>query len=376
MVARAMGKVGSDGVVTVEAGAAFQDELALAEGLQVDRGFISSYFATDARAQSAELNEPLILVTDKRLVTNAHVLPALEAAAESGRALLIVAPDVEGDALSTLVINRLRLGLNVCAIRAPSYGAGRREALEDICALTGATFLSEEAGARPEALTREALGTAARASVTQGETVIVGGRADRAKVEERRDAVQARLQDPSLTAFDRERLTKRLARLTGGVAVIRVGGASEAEVGERKDRYDDALCASRAALAEGILPGGGVALLRAAHALQALLDDTADLGERAGIEAIRYALALPTRVIAENAGKEGSVVCDRVLQAASFWDGYDAAAGKVCDLYAAGVVDPMKVVRTALRDAASVAALLVTTEAAVVRDADEQGALE
>jgi len=363
MIARAMEKVGNEGVITVEEAKTAETELDVVEGMQFDRGYLSPYFITNAEKMEADLEEPLILLFEKKLSTLQPLLPVLEAVVQSGRPLLIIAEDVEGEALATLVVNKLRGGLRVAAVKAPGFGDRRKAMLEDIAILTGGQLISEDLGIKLESVTLEMLGKAKKVTITKDDTTIVDGTGDKADIEGRISQIKKQVEDTT-SDYDKEKLQERLAKLAGGVAVIRVGGATEVEVKEKKDRVDDALNATRAAVEEGIVPGGGVALLKASKVLDGFKGDNDD--QEAGVAIVRRALQAPIRQIAENAGVEGSIVVGKVLENASATFGFNAQTEEYVDLVQAGVIDPAKVVRTALQDAASVAGLLITTEAAIV----------
>ena len=362
MIAEAMQKVGNEGVITVEEAKTAETELEVVEGMQFDRGYLSPYFITNAEKMVAELDDPYILLHEKKLGNLQAMLPILEAVVQSSRPLLIIAEDVEGEALATLVVNKLRGGLKIAAVKAPGFGDRRKAMLEDIAVLTGGTVVSEDLGIKLENVTMDMLGTAKRIQLTKEETTIVDGAGEKQAIEARVNQIKAQIEDTT-SDYDREKLQERLAKLAGGVAVLRVGGATEVEVKEKKDRVDDALNATRAAVEEGIVPGGGVALLRARKALDDLKTDNPDM--QAGIKIVRRALEAPIRQIADNAGVEGSIVVGKVLENSSNGYGFNAQTEEYGDLVASGVIDPTKVVRTALQDAASIAGLLVTTEAMV-----------
>ena len=363
MIARAMEKVGNEGVITVEEAKTAETELDVVEGMQFDRGYLSPYFITNAEKMEADLEEPLILLFEKKLSSLQPLLPVLEAVVQSGRPLLIIAEDVEGEALATLVVNKLRGGLRVAAVKAPGFGDRRKAMLEDIAILTGGQLISEDLGIKLENVTIDMLGRAKKVTITKDDTTIVDGSGDKAGIEGRVSQIRKQIEDTT-SDYDREKLQERLAKLAGGVAVIRVGGATEVEVKEKKDRVDDALNATRAAVEEGIVPGGGVALLKASKVLDGFKGDNDD--QEAGVAIVRRALQAPIRQIAENAGVEGSIVVGKVLENASATFGFNAQTEEYVDLVQAGVIDPAKVVRTALQDAASVAGLMITTEAAIV----------
>jgi chaperonin GroEL len=361
-ISEAMQKVGNDGVITVEEAKSLETELEVVEGMQFDRGYISPYFITDADKMRVELENPYILVDEKKLSNLQSMLPLLEAVVQSGRPLLIVAEDVEGEALATLVVNKLRGGLKVAAVKAPGFGDRRKAMLQDIAVLTGGQVISEDLGIKLENVTLDMLGKAKKVVITKDDTTIVNGAGKKADIEARVAQIRQQIEDTT-SDYDREKLQERLAKLAGGVAVIKVGGATETEVRERKDRVDDALNATRAAVEEGIVPGGGVALLRTIKALDSLKGANED--QKVGINIVRRALQSPLRQIAENAGEDGAVVVGKVLDKDDYNFGYNAATGEYGNLVKQGVIDPAKVVRTALQDAASVAGLLITTEAMV-----------
>ncbi|HWA61597.1 MAG TPA: chaperonin GroEL [Caulobacteraceae bacterium] len=363
MIARAMEKVGNEGVITVEEAKSLETELDVVEGMQFDRGYLSPYFITNADKMEAVLEEPLILLFEKKLSSLQPLLPVLEAVVQSSRPLLIVAEDVEGEALATLVVNKLRGGLRVAAVKAPGFGDRRKAMLEDIATLTGGQLISEDLGIKLENVTIDMLGKAKKVTITKDDTTIVDGSGDKADIEARIGQIKRQIEDTT-SDYDKEKLQERLAKLAGGVAVIRVGGATEVEVKEKKDRVDDALNATRAAVEEGIVPGGGVALLKATKVLDGLKGDNDD--QDAGVAIVRRALQAPIRQISENAGVEGSIVVGKILENSSPTFGFNAQSEQYVDLIAAGIIDPAKVVRTALQDAASVAGLLITTEAAIV----------
>jgi chaperonin GroEL len=363
MIARAMEKVGNEGVITVEEAKTAETELDVVEGMQFDRGYLSPYFITNAEKMEADLEEPLILLFEKKLSSLQPLLPVLEAVVQSGRPLLIIAEDVEGEALATLVVNKLRGGLRVAAVKAPGFGDRRKAMLEDIATLTGGQLISEDLGIKLESVTLDMLGKAKKVTITKDDTTIVDGTGDKADIEGRISQIKKQIEDTT-SDYDKEKLQERLAKLAGGVAVIRVGGSTEVEVKEKKDRVDDALNATRAAVEEGIVPGGGVALLKASRVLDGFKGDNDD--QEAGVAIVRRALQAPIRQIAENAGVEGSIVVGKVLENSSATFGFNAQTEEYQDLVKAGVIDPAKVVRTALQDAASVAGLLITTEAAIV----------
>jgi len=371
MIARAMEKVGNEGVITVEEAKTAETELDVVEGMQFDRGYLSPYFITNADKMEAQLEEPLILLHEKKLSSLQPMLPVLEAVVQNGRPLLIIAEDVDGEALATLVVNKLRGGLRVAAVKAPGFGDRRKAMLEDIAILTGGQVISEDLGIKLENVTLEMLGRAKKVTITKEDTTVVDGAGDKAGIEGRIAQIKRQIEDTT-SDYDKEKLQERLAKLAGGVAVVRVGGSTEVEVKEKKDRVDDALNATRAAVEEGIVPGGGVALLKASLSLQGLTGDNDD--QNAGIAIVRRALQAPIRQIAENAGVEGSIVVGKILENGSATFGFNAQTEEYGDLVSSGVIDPAKVVRTALQDAASVAGILITTEAAVADAPKKQGA--
>ena len=371
MLARAMERVGNEGVITVEEAKGMAIELDVVEGMQFDRGYLSPYFVTNAEKMIVELEDAYVLLHEKKLSSIQSLLPVLEAVVQSARPLLIVAEDVEGEALATLVVNRLRGGLKVCAVKAPGFGDRRKAMLEDMAILTGGQLISEELGLKLEAITIDALGRAKRVRVEKEATIIIDGAGDRESIAARCGQIR-RLIEETTSDYDREKLQERLAKLAGGVAVIRVGGATETEVKERKDRVEDAMHATRAAVEEGIVAGGGVALLYAVRALQGLTP--ANEEQRVGIGIVRRALEAPARQIADNAGVESSIIVGKLTAQDDTDYGYDAQTNKYGDLVKAGIIDPTKVVRIALQDAASVAGLLITTEAMVAEVPEKKAA--
>ena len=370
MIAEAMQKVGNEGVITVEEAKGLDSELDVVEGMQFDRGYLSPYFITNADKMTTELDDPLILLHESKLTNLQPMLPILESVVQSSRPLLIIAEDIEGEALATLVVNKLRGGLKIAAVKAPGFGDRRKAMLEDIAILTGGQVISEDLGIKLENVTLDMLGTSKRVSITKDETTIVDGSGKKKDIESRVAQIRSQIEATS-SDYDREKLQERLAKLAGGVAVIKVGGSTEVEVKERKDRVDDALNATRAAVESGIVPGGGTALLLAALQIEKLEDDNSDI--QAGINIVRRALESPIRQISENAGVEGSIVVGKVLDSKGKL-GFDAQNEVYIDLVAAGIIDPTKVVSTALRDAASVAGLLITTEAMVADKPEPKGA--
>jgi chaperonin GroEL len=369
MIAEAMQKVGNEGVITVEEAKALDTEVEIVEGMQFDRGYLSPYFITNAEKMVAELEDAFVLLHEKKLSGLQAMLPVLEAIVQAGKPLLIVAEDVEGEALATLVVNKLRGGLKVAAVKAPGFGDRRKAMLEDIAILTGGQLISEELGIKLENVTTAMLGRAKKVIIEKEKTTIVDGAGKKKDIEARIGQIKAQIEETT-SDYDREKLQERLAKLAGGVAVIRVGGATEIEVKEKKDRVEDALNATRAAVEEGIVPGGGVALLRAKKAVGKITDSNADV--QAGINIVLKALESPTRQIAENSGVEGSIVVGKIMENKSETFGFDAQSEEYVDLVDNGIVDPAKVVRAALQDAASVAGLLVTTEAMVAEAPKKQ----
>ncbi|MGF7004874.1 chaperonin GroEL [Aminobacter sp. BE322] len=361
-LAEAMDKVGNTGVITVEEAKTAVTELEIVEGMQFDRGYLSPYFITNPDKMRAELEEPYVLIHEKKLGNLQAMLPILEAVVQSGQPLLIIAEDIEGEALATLVVNKLRGGFRIAAVKAPGFGDRRKAMLEDIAILTGGTAISEDLGIKLENVTLNMLGRAKKVVIEKESTTMVEGAGKTEEIQRRIAQIKAQIEETT-SDYDREKLQERLAKLAGGVAVIRVGGSTEVEVRERKDRVDDALHATRAAVEEGILPGGGVALLRAANALATVQADNPD--QKTGVDIVRRAVEMPVRQIAENAGAEGSIIVGKLREQADFAFGWNAQTNRFGDLYKQGVIDPAKVVRTALQDAASVAGLLVTTEAMI-----------
>jgi chaperonin GroEL len=361
-IAKAMQKVGNEGVITVEEAKSLVTETEIVEGMQFDRGYLSPYFITNAEKMTAELEEPYILIHEKKVSSLQGLLPILEAVVQTGKPLLIIAEDVEGEALATLVVNKLRGGLKVAAVKAPGFGDRRKAMLEDIAILTAGQLISEELGIKLENVTLEMLGRAKRVHIDKEATTIIDGAGQKKDISARISQIKAQIEETT-SDYDREKLQERLAKLAGGVAVIRVGGATEVEVKEKKDRVDDALNATRAAVEEGISPGGGVALLRAIRALEKVKVDNPD--QKAGVDIVRKAIQAPARQIVDNAGAEGILVVGKLLEAKEYSYGYDAQTGEYGDLVTLGIIDPTKVVRTALQDAASIAGMIVTTEATI-----------
>ena len=362
MIAKAMQKVGNEGVITVEEAKSLETELDVVEGMQFDRGYLSPYFITNAEKMITELEDPYILIHEKKLSGLQPLLPVLESVVQTGKPLLIIAEDIEGEALATLVVNKLRGGLKVAAVKAPGFGDRRKAMLEDIAVLTGGQTISEDLGIKLENVEIGMLGRAKRVTITKDDTTIVDGSGKKKDIEARVGQIKAQIEETS-SDYDREKLQERLAKLAGGVAVIKVGGATEVEVKERKDRVDDAMHATRAAVEEGILPGGGVALLRASEQLKRIRTQNDD--QKTGVEIVRKALSSPARQIAINAGEDGSVIVGKVLEKEQYSYGFDSQSGEYGNLVSKGIIDPTKVVRAAIQNAASVASLLITTEAMV-----------
>ena len=369
MLARAMEKVGKEGLITAEEAKSLSSELEVVEGMQFDRGYTSPYFITNAEKMTCELESPFILLHEKKLSGLQPLLPVLEQVVQSGKPLLILAEDVEGEALATLVVNKLRGGLKVAAVKAPGFGDRRKAMMEDIAILTNGQVISEDLGIKLENVNLDMLGTAKRVVITKEETTIIEGAGNSDDIKGRCSQIRAQIEETT-SDYDREKLQERLAKLAGGVAVIRVGGATETEVKEKKDRVEDAMHATRAAVEEGIVPGGGVALLYAGKALEGVKPSNDD--QRVGVEIVRRALQAPCRQIAENAGDDGAVVVGKLLEGGDTSLGFDAQNGKYVDMFKAGIIDPTKVVRTALQDAASVAGLLVTTEAMIAEKPEKK----
>jgi chaperonin GroEL len=361
-IADAMKKVGNEGVITVEEAKSLETELEVVEGMQFDRGYISPYFVTNADKMRVEMEDPYILIYEKKMSGLQELLPLLEAVVQTSKPLLIIAEDIEGEALATLVVNKLRGGLKVAAVKAPGFGDRRKAMLEDIAILTGGTMVSADLGIKLENVTINMLGRAKKVMIDKENTTIIGGAGKKADIQARIAQIKAQIEETT-SDYDREKLQERLAKLAGGVAVIRVGGATEIEVKERKDRVDDAMHATRAAVEEGVLPGGGVALLRASETLKKVRTSNDD--QKTGVEIVRKALSWPARQIAINAGEDGSIVVGKILEKDTYAYGYDAQAGEYGNLISKGIIDPTKVVRAALQGAASVAGLLITTEAMV-----------
>ncbi len=371
MIAKAMDKVGNEGVITVEEAKGLETELDVVEGMQFDRGYLSPYFVTNAEKMTADLENAYILLHEKKLTNLQPMLPLLEAVVQAGRPLLIIAEDVEGEALATLVVNKLRGGLKIAAVKAPGFGDRRKAMMEDISILTGGQVISEDLGIKLENVTVNDLGTAKRISIDKENTTIVNGAGTKADIQGRCSQIRKQIEETT-SDYDREKLQERLAKLAGGVAVIKVGGATEVEVKERKDRVDDALNATRAAVEEGIVAGGGLALIKAAGALDKV--KTANADQKAGVDIVRRALETPIRTIANNAGVDGSVIVGKIKEGKSSSEGYDAQTDKFVDMFKAGIIDPTKVVRTSLQNAASIAGVLITTEAMVADTPEDKPA--
>lgn len=372
MLAKAVEKVGKEGVITIEEAKSLQTELDVVEGMQFDRGYVSPYFVTNSEKMICEFENPYILINEKKLSGLQAMLPVLEAVVQSGRPLIIIAEDIEGEALATLVVNKLRGGLKVAAVKAPGFGDRRKAMLEDIAILTGATVVSEDMGIKLENVNISMLGTSKKIVISKDDTIIVDGSGHKDQIQARCNQIRAQVTETT-SDYDREKLQERLAKLSGGVAVIRVGGVTEIEVKERKDRVEDAMHATRAAIEEGIVPGGGVALLRSLKVLEQLKPSNSD--QEVGVRIVRQALTAPCRQIVLNAGADGSIVVGKILENNSYTYGYDAQSGEYVDMIKAGIIDPTKVVRTALQDAASVASLLITTEAMVAEKPESKPAM-
>ena len=373
LIATAMEKVGKEGVITVKEGKTLEDEIEITEGMRFDRGYISPYFITDIKTQKTEFEKPLVLLSEKKISALQDILPSLEAAVTMRRPLLIIAEDIDGEALAACILNKLRGQLQVCAVKAPGFGDNRKSILGDLAILTGGQVFSDDLDMKLERASPDMLGTTGSVTITKEDTIFLNGEGSKDAITARCEQIRSAMNDPSTSEYDRTKLQERLAKLSGGVAVIRVGGSSEVEVGEKKDRYDDALCATRAAVEEGIVHGGGVALLKAAKSLDSIT--TANFDQQLGVSIVRSALTRPARQIVENAGEEGSVVVGKLMEnPGDFGFGYDASTGEYKDLIAAGVLDPFKVVRTALQDASGVASLLTTSECCIVEAPEEKPA--
>ncbi|KAH6816135.1 heat shock protein 60 [Perilla frutescens var. frutescens] len=371
LIAKAMEKVGKEGVITIQDGKTLFNELEVVEGMKLDRGYISPYFITNQKTQKCELDDPLILIHEKKISSINAIVKVLELALKKQRPLLIVAEDVESDALATLILNKLRAGIKVCAVKAPGFGENRKSSLQDLAVLTGGQVITEELGMNLDDVDLDILGSCKKVTISKDDTVVLDGSGEKKSIEERCELIRSAV-EMSTSDYDKEKLQERLAKLSGGVAVLKIGGASEAEVGEKKDRVTDALNATKAAVEEGIVPGGGVALLYAAKELEKL--PTANFDQKIGVQIIQNALKTPVFTIASNAGVEGAVVVGKLLESENPDLGYDAAKGEYVDMVKAGIIDPLKVIRTALVDAASVSSLMTTTEAIVVEQPKEEAA--
>nr|BAL45644.1 heat shock protein 60 [Ulva pertusa] len=371
LIATAMEKVGKEGVITVADGKTLENELEVVEGMKFDRGYISPYFVTDNKAMRVEFDKPLVLIYDKKISSLQALMPLLEKAVQSQRPLLIIAEDIEGEPLATLILNKLRAGLKVAAVKAPGFGENRKANLQDIAVLTGAQVVSEELGMKLETTELEALGTARKVTITKDDTILLDGAGAKDSIQERCEQIREAA-STTTSDYDRDKLQERLAKLSGGVAVLKIGGASEVEVGEKKDRVTDALNATKAAVDEGIVPGGGAALLHASRSLSDVLESMSNLDQRVGVEIVMRAVQMPAKTLCRNAGHEGAVIVGKLLESDDQNWGFDAAKGQFCNMVDAGIIDPLKVVRTALVDAASVSSLITTSECIVVEaPADE-----
>ncbi|KAI5954590.1 HSP60 [Candida jiufengensis] len=366
LLASAMEKVGKEGVITVKEGKTLEDELEVTEGMKFDRGYISPYFITNTKTGKVEFENPLVLLSEKKISSIQDILPSLELSNQTRRPLLIIAEDIDGEALAACILNKLRGQVQVCAVKAPGFGDNRKNTLGDIAILTGGTVFTDELDIKPENATIDLLGSAGSITVTKEDTVILNGEGSKENLEQRCDQIRTVMDDAQTTEYEKEKLQERLAKLSGGVAVIKVGGASEIEVGEKKDRYEDALNATRAAVQEGILPGGGTALIKATRILDGVKEKAANFDQKLGVETIKAAITKPAKRIIENAGEEGSVIVGKIYDNPEFNVGYDSQKGEFTDMLAAGIIDPFKVVKNGLVDAASVASLLATTECAIV----------
>lgn len=370
LLASAMEKVGKEGVITVKEGKTLEDELEVTEGMRFDRGYISPYFITNTKSGKVEFENPLILLSEKKISSIQDILPSLELSNQTRRPLLILAEDIDGEALAACILNKLRGQVQVCCVKAPGFGDNRKNTLGDIAILTGGTVFTEELDIKPENATVDLLGSAGSVTITKEDTVVLNGEGTKDNIQARCEQIRASVDDAVTSEYEREKLQERLAKLSGGVAVIRVGGSSEVEVGEKKDRYDDALNATRAAVQEGILPGGGTALIKASRILDDVKANAANFDQKLGVEIIKLAITKPARRIIENAGEEGAVIVGKIYDEPEFNRGYDSARGEFTDMIASGIIDPFKVVKNGLVDAAGVASLLATTECAIV-DAPE-----
>lgn len=374
LIAQAMEKVGKEGVITVKEGKTIEDEIEVTEGMRFDRGYISPYFVTDVKSQRVDFEKPLILLSEKKISLIQDILPALETAAQARRPLLIIAEDIDGEALAACILNKLRGQLQVAAVKAPGFGDNRKSILGDLAILTGSTVFTDELDIKLEKLSPDMLGTTGSVTITKEDTILLNGAGEKTLIQERCEQIRSAMSDAATSDYDRTKLQERLAKLSGGVAVIRVGGSSEVEVGEKKDRYDDALNATRAAVEEGIVPGGGTALLKASQILGDVAHDNL-FDRKLGINIIRQALTKPARTIAENAGEEGSVVVGQLLEKYSgdFEMGFDASKGEYVNMIQAGILDPLKIVKNSLVNASGVASLLFTTEASIVDAPEDKG---
>lgn len=373
LLALAMEKVGKEGVITVKEGKTLEDELEVTEGMRFDRGFISPYFITNTKSGKVEFENPLILLSEKKISSIQDILPSLELSNQTRRPLLILAEDIDGEALAACILNKLRGQVQVCAVKAPGFGDNRKNTLGDIAILSGGTVFTEELDLKPENATIDLLGSAGSITITKEDTVVLNGEGAKDNIQSRCEQIRTAIDDPSTTEYEREKLQERLAKLSGGVAVVKVGGSSEVEVGEKKDRYDDALNATRAAVQEGILPGGGTALIKASRILDDVKQKAVNFDQKLGVDIIKSAITKPARRIIENAGEEGAVIVGKVYDEPEFYKGYDSAKGEFTDMIAAGIIDPFKVVKNGLVDASGVASLLATTECAIV-DAPKEDA--
>ena len=372
LLASAMEKVGKEGVITIKEGKTLEDELEITEGMKFDRGFISPYFITNTKSGKVEFENPLILLSEKKLSSIQDILPSLELSNSLRRPLLIMAEDIDGEALAACILNKLRGQVQVCAVKAPGFGDNRKNTLGDIAILTGGTVFTEELDLKPENATADLLGSAGSITITKEDSVILNGEGSKDNILARCEQIRTVIADDATTEYEGEKLQERLAKLSGGVAVIKVGGSSEVEVGEKKDRYDDALNATRAAVQEGILPGGGTALIKASKVLDQFIESTVNFDQKLGIKIIKSAITKPAKRIIENSGDEGSVIVGKIYDDAVFNNGYDSANGVFTDMIAAGIIDPFKVVKNGLVDASGVASLLATTECAIVDSVEEK----
>jgi len=374
LLASAMEKVGKEGVITVKEGKTLEDELEVTEGMRFDRGFISPYFITDTKSGKVEFENPLILLSEKKISSIQDILPSLELSNQTRRPLLIIAEDIDGEALAACILNKLRGQVQVCAVKAPGFGDNRKNTLGDIAILSGGTVFTEELDIKPENATVDLLGSAGSITITKEDTVVLNGEGTKDNIAARCEQIRTSIDDAATSEYEKEKLQERLAKLSGGVAVIKVGGSSEVEVGEKKDRYDDALNATRAAVQEGILPGGGTALIKASRILDEVKANAPNFDQKLGVEAIKAAITKPAKRIIENAGEEAAVIVGKIYDDADFNRGYDSAKGEFTDMIASGIIDPFKVVKNGLVDASGVASLLATTECAIVDAPEPKGA--